>query len=229
MFRLTVGCVLTVPLFAVAGPDLGRSFPDVNCAFSLPGKDWEWLDPAKAPASNYRPVAFARSRSGAKFWLKVRPMAAGEAVGPDSYENLERSLISKSHTWTRVGSKHITFKGVPAFQIDFQLKESKACGRFVFLFADNRSYMLAVQTPGAELGPEADTILDRFTFLNPPQPMMRPQKEKPPAAEVKVEDQVGDTVNTTTGLVGNSTAGLGGLGVFVLILFGVWMMIRGRG
>jgi hypothetical protein len=93
---------------------LGRSFPEANCAFSLPGKDWEWLDPAKAPPSNYRPLAYARSRAGVSFWLKIHPIAAGEAVGPDSYENLERRLTSKSRTWIRLDSKHITFKGVPA-------------------------------------------------------------------------------------------------------------------
>src|SRR5690349_7556598 len=64
MIRLTVGFVLAVPLLALAGPDSQRSFPDANCAFSLPGPDWEWLDPKKAPSSGTAALAFARNRAG---------------------------------------------------------------------------------------------------------------------------------------------------------------------
>jgi len=226
MFRLTIGCVLAVPLVAVAGPVLGRSFPEANCAFSLPGQDWEWLDPKKAPTLGTTALAYARNRTGVSFWLKVYPVPVGTGVGPGSYENWERQSAVK---WTTVSSKHFEFKGVPAYQVNYRTTDSKALGRFVVVYADNRRYVLGMQTSHAELGPDADAVFDKFAFLNPPNSMMDRYEEKPPAAAGKVDDQVGEQANPTTRLVGNSAAGLGGLGVFVLILFGVWMMIRGRG
>ena len=103
------------------------------------------------------------------------------------------------------------------------MNESKAAGQFVFLFADNRAYMLALQSPRAELGPGADAILDRFTFLKPAQPMLQPHEEKPKPAVDRVVDQ-------KCGVDGSSAAGIGGGAVLlILVLFGAWMMIRARG
>ncbi|MBO0699261.1 MAG: hypothetical protein J2P46_12770, partial [Zavarzinella sp.] len=162
------------------------------------------------------------------FWLKVYPIPAGTGVGPGSYESWERQNAGKAN-WTTVSSKHFEFKGVPAYQVDFRKTDDKASGRFVVVYADNRRYVLGMQTSHAGVGPDADAVFDKFSFLNAPNPMMDRHEDKPSAAEGKVEDPVGDKVNAATGRVGNSAAGLGGLGVFVLILFGVWMMIRGRG
>jgi hypothetical protein len=228
MFRLGTGWVLALPLFAVAESAVERSFPEANCGFTLPGKDWEWLDPKKAPTAGTAAIAYARNRTGVTFWLKVYPIAAGTAVGPGSYENWERQNAGK-YNWTPVSSKHFEFKGVPAYQVDYRHTDNKSSGRFVIVFADNRKYVLGMQTSHAGAGPEADAVFDKFAFLNPPNPMMDRHEDKPPVDEGKTEDPLGDQVNAATGRVGNSAAGLGGLGMFVLILFGAWMLIRRRG
>ena len=99
------------------------------------------------------------------------------------------------------------------------MKENKAAGRFVFLFADNRAYILAVETPAAELGPEADAVLDRFLFLNPPHPMMKPHDES-------------DGTNPIPGVgtvIGEWFVGLGSVAFVLLLLFGAWAVLRIRG
>jgi hypothetical protein len=42
-------------------------------------------------------------------------------------------------------------------------------------------------------------------------------------------DNSGQDIRGGASRGGNTVAGLGGFGVFVLVLFVVWMMIRGRG
>src|SRR5262245_61040626 len=207
MYRLALVLLLAVAGIAVPEPAIGRSFPEANCGFSLPDKDWEWLDPKKAPSSNSNTLAFARNRTGVTFWLKVYPIAAGTAVGPGSYENWERQNAGKKN-WMTVSSKHFEFKGVPAYQIDFRTTDTKASGRFVIVYADNRRYVLGLQTSHGEVGPDADTVFDKFAFLNQPNPMMDRHEDNSPATEGKVEDQVGGKVNA-------AAAGLGGLGLFV--------------
>jgi hypothetical protein len=218
---LTLGCLLVCADFASAGPIIGRSFPDANCAFSLPEADWQWLDQGEAPPGSFKSLAFARNRAGVNFWLKTDTIAPGEGVGPESYDNLERALAKGHQNWTKVGSKHVTFKGVPAFQIDFRQKENKSAGRFLFFFADNRAYMLAVETPAAELGPEADAVLDRFTFLNPPRAMMQPHGDTPGNIADKFD-------GLKTWMNDSGVVGIGGGVLALLVLFGAWLVFRMR-
>jgi hypothetical protein len=222
MLRRSLGFLLAVAATSSAGPIIGRSFPDANCAYSLPVQDWEWLDPNQAPRPSEHAIAHARDKSGVSFWLIVETVTAGQGVGPASYENLEKQLLERHNNWTKVSSKHVMFKGVPAFEINFRQKGNKSAGRFLFLFADNRAYLLAVETPAAELGPEADAIFDRFTFLNPPHAMMQPHEDKPETVADKI-DQMKEWFNES------STTWLGGFGLVMLVLFGAWTVIRMRG
>jgi hypothetical protein len=229
MLRISFGVLLVIASTSTAGPTIGRSFPDANCAFSLPDADWEWLDPRKAPPPAEQAVAFARNKSGVYFWLRIHAIAAGEGVGPTSYENLEKRSTAGNHNWTKVSSKHVTFKGIPAFQIDGRQKENKSAGRFLFFFADNRAYVLCVQTPASELGAEGDAILERFAFLSPPHAMMEQHQDGWFPAEEKTEDQAEGGINGIIAPVAGTAASLGGFGLVILVLFGAWMIIRMRG
>jgi hypothetical protein len=224
MLRLTLGSLLLIVASSTAGPVIGRAFRDANCGFSLPDQDWEWLDPKRAPPPAEHAIAFARNRSGLMFWLKVRPIAPENCVGPETYENWARQWSGK-YNWTKEGGKHIEFKGVPAYQFNARHKDNKSAGRFLILFADNRSYVLVLETSHAEVGPEADAVFDRFTFLDPPHPMLERHEDRPES----IGDNVEDKIAAAKGWVGESAAGLGGFGLVVLVLFGAWLVIRMRG
>lgn len=222
MLRSAVCCVLLIVGAASAGPVslTQKSFPAANCSFALPDRDWEWLDPKAAADSDLPTLAFARNRAGLNFILRHRPLKAGEAVDRDAYTRGLRADLRR-YDWEKVAGKHVVFKGVPSYQVDVKARDAPVAARFLVILADNQLYTLYLQSPRAELGPEADAVFDKFAFLKPPTPMLPVQEGDGEAMPEKVRN-LGEHV-------GEWLTGLGSVVFVLLILFGAWIVIRLRG
>lgn len=147
--------------------------------------------------------------------LAVGAAPAGSVLLTQKRTDLRR------YDWQKVAGKHVVFKGVPSYQVDVKAKDAPVAARFLVILADNQLYVLYVQSPRAELGPEADAVFDRFAFLKPPTPMLPPQEGDGEGGP--------DKVRTLGEGVGEHLTGIGSLLFVLLILFGGWVLIRLRG
>lgn len=219
MFRLVLGCWMGFSAVATAGPIIYRPFPEAGCAFSLPDREWEWLDPAQAPSPR-NTVAFARNRSGLAFVLQVTSVKPGERVTARSYKQIEEAVVPRENRRT-LESRHLTFKGVPSYTFDTERRDDRHWSRAILAFSDKRLYVLNVQSSRGPVPDEADTLFERFRFLEPPRPMLPPH-------DADVEES-SDPVRGIGARLGGWLTGLGSVLFVLLLLFGAWAVIRIRG
>jgi hypothetical protein len=219
MFRLALGCVLATSVVAAADPIIYRTFPDAGCAFSLPDREWEWLDPARAP-SPANTLAFARNRSGLAFVLQIKSVKPGERVTARSYKQIEEEVVPRENR-RKLGSRHLIFKGVPSYQFDMERRDDGNWSRALLSFSDNRLYVLNVQSSRGPVPDEADALFERFKFLDTPRPMLPPHDGD--------DEAPSDPVRGIGARLGEWLTGLGSVLFVLLLLFGAWAVIRIRG
>jgi len=195
----------------------------VDCSFTLPGKDWEWLDPKMAPAPAVRVLAFVRNHTGMKVVLRCDPVKPSEIVGRRTYSNFANCII-KTGQWKRLGAKHLSFQGVPSYRLDLQSTRDGYGHSLLIAFSNNRAYILQVIDSRGPVGPDADAIFANFAFTAPPKPMLPPHDDD--------DDQDDAITSAGTSLpqkAGEFLWGLGSVGFVCLIIFGAWAIIRIRG
>src|SRR5262249_41639583 len=71
----------------ILGEKQTRVFPTEDCSFTLPDKDWEWLDSRQVPAPAVKALACAGTRSGLKFAIRCEPVKPSEVVTQRTYAN----------------------------------------------------------------------------------------------------------------------------------------------
>jgi hypothetical protein len=206
-------CCLAV-LLATASPAAAqrtRTFPDAQCSYTLPGADWEWLNPGALPHLGGKNIAFARNRSGMSFVLMFLRLEPGEKVQSNAYESYEIGFF-RSSPGKKLGSRHLSFKTVPSYQLEVQLPKGH-CSAVRVLYANERFYYLQVNKAFGPLGPESETepLFQGFDFLGQPRPMLSP----PDDGSARRGKAVGEAMGALV------TLGVGGLlagGVVLAVL-----------
>src|SRR5207249_4005265 len=145
-------CLLTLLVIApmAAGQDT-RTFPEAECSYTLPGNDWEWLDPGLIKAGVGRGLVFAKSTKGLIFNLQFDPLKENEKVTSNAFESFEVGYLRSGQQKKR-GSRRLTFRGVPSYQIDAELAGGQRNAARI-MYANNKFYFLLVTNAFGPLGP----------------------------------------------------------------------------
>jgi len=150
-----------------------KALPDEECSYTLPGRDWEWLDPNLAP-NGLRTVLPAKSSSGLGIRVGVQPVTADWKPTPRTYESFEAGML-KSTSLIKTGAKRLTFKDVPSYQIDAALPGGEGTSTRIF-FANDKLYCLQVSNSFGPLSEgDAETLFQGFNFVGTPRPIPIPE------------------------------------------------------
>jgi hypothetical protein len=185
MSRNAVACclVLLVSFSSAAGEET-RTFPDARCTYTLPGPDWEFLDPKLLTVDMGKGdnLVLARTQKGRGFHLRTMPLAPGEKVTPRAFESFEFGFI-KAGNMKKLNASRLTFKGLPSYQFDAVFPDGKGI-TVRLLYANKLLYILqAVNTGGPLDAKDAEPIFQGFNFIGTPEPVAMAEAEIDPSFE----------------------------------------------
>src|SRR5262245_28976473 len=155
MNRTTLaGLLVLVGLASPAAAQSTRVFADAQCSYTLPDKDWVWLDPKAVEALGPETIALAGNADRLVFSLRVQRLKPDEQPGRKYFESYEAGLTADGRVRS-VGRRHREFRGVPAYQIDVETASGNL-GTILILVANERHYELYVHR--RETAPTADEV-----------------------------------------------------------------------
>jgi hypothetical protein len=186
-----------------------RTFPDAECSYTLPARDWEWIDPRSFPynrPTTMHPVALARNRNGHVLYLLIGH--ATERLDSRAYLDYEAGVMSFGQV-KRLGSRHLDFKGVPSYQLDIESTGVRYAGSMRIMYANDKCYHLQVNNSSGDLltPEECEQVFQGFSFIGSPRPMLSPHEP--------LRDNPGGSTNSRQWL----SARTGGLVALVLASF----------
>ncbi|HJZ93252.1 MAG TPA: hypothetical protein VKE40_20420 [Gemmataceae bacterium] len=206
----------------ILGEKQTREFPTEDCSFTLPDKDWEWLDPRLVPGPPVKALACAGNWSGLKVVIRCDPIKPSEVVTQRTYANFAADM-TRSGKWKKLGAKHVSFQGVPSYRLDLESARDGSCHRLLIAYSNNRAYVLQVINTRGSIGWEADGILENFAFTAPRKPMLQPHDEND---DPNNDDNI--TLGSLPQRAGAWLWSLGSVGFVCLIIFGAWTVLRLR-
>jgi hypothetical protein len=154
-----------------------RSFAESGCSFTLPATGWEWRDSRLAPVQNVKVIAYAQTRAGSHLILRCDPVRSTEVVSKDSYTDFEAQML-RSGRWAKLGARHLTFKGVPAYWLDLESTHDRHGQTILLFFSNSNAYFLQFINDQAPIGEEAESVFNGFNFIGTPRPMLSSPDEK---------------------------------------------------
>jgi hypothetical protein len=197
-------------LFGLASPAAGQSsrvFPDAQCSFTLPGKDWVWLDPKAGDD-----IFFAQSAAGLIFNVRVTPATPHDTSGRGDFETFEGKMLASGAVQS-LGSRRLDFNGFPSLRMGVVTAKGFH-GSLRLVRANDRLYLLTVIRAGvAPTDDEEAAILKGFVITG--------QRPSP--------DDDSDRGFLGVRRFGGVAGGFSGAGMVLLIIFGAWVLIRIRG
>jgi hypothetical protein len=150
--------VLQLPMLALAQPETAREFTDLDCKIVLPGSEFKWLDASKLPGAK---AAFGDA-SGTMLILIVQRAPPGFVL---SEKGFDEGVVSSGKI-SILERRHITFRGVPCYEIHTLLNDKGSIGTIRAFCANGYVYQLAVvgrNLPIAERD-RLESIFSAFQF-----------------------------------------------------------------
>jgi hypothetical protein len=206
-------CVL--PLFALGAPVAAetRTFSDAECAYTLPNKDWEWLDPSLRQLDWGKTLVFARNQRGVLFTLRVRSLTPLDVLSSHSYEDFEKDMLSDGKL-TKMAGKQVLFNGIPSYQFDVHSTTGVQFRRIRIIYANDRFYYLQVSSDTSlDAEPDVQLALLKFEFTGTPRPMLPTDDPKEDEA---TKEKGGWGISRTLFVV---VTGVG-------LIFGIWWIFH---
>jgi hypothetical protein len=160
---LPVLAVLTGPVVASAA-DPVKTFPVSKCRYTLPGKDWSWVEPV--PAAEF--LCVAESRDGLTLMLMVLHAPTGSVVDADVSAGFDEGFAAAAGARKR-GGRFSTFKGLPCYESEWVLKGQCTLASRVVI-ANGFAYQLQLlgNADPVEQRPDFEAIMNGFEFTSPP-------------------------------------------------------------
>jgi hypothetical protein len=209
--------VCFLPLLSLAAPVAAetRTFPDAECAYTLPNKDWEWLDPDLRQLDWGKTLVFARNQWGVLFTLRVRSLTPLDVLSSHSYEDFEKDMLSDGKL-TKMAGKHVLFNGVPSYQFDVHSTSGVQFRRIRIMYANDRFYYLQVSSDAAlDADPDVQLAILKFEFTGSPRAMLPTGDPKEDEKEAKGE-RAGWGISRTLFVI---VSGVG-------LIFGIWWIFH---
>jgi hypothetical protein len=167
--KALVCCLLLICPVSSAVAQNTKTYSEAQCKYTLPGPEWEWLDPQLAPQADAKCLALAKNQDGVGFTLRFQPLA-GEKPTAKSFESFETGFI-KGGQMKKLDGKQISFKGISAYQIDAEMP-GRIGTSIRIMYANDCFYALQViNALGPLAAAESDPVFQGFDFVNQPQPI----------------------------------------------------------
>jgi hypothetical protein len=162
-----------------ANAEVTKMFPEAQCSYTLPGDDWKWADPAilQQHFTDATTLAAAFKTTGLFVALRFNRLKQDERTDPRSLESFEKGLLQSGRMTKRREGKHLSFKGLPTYQIDVTLKNGQECSIRVFI-ANDKMYQLMVVSLG-KLGSDEE-IEPTFQGFNLTGQAQNPMRNRTP-------------------------------------------------
>ena len=192
-----------------------RTFPDAECAYTLPNSDWEWLDPSLRQFDWGKTLVFARNQRGVLFTLQVRSLTPLDVLTSHSYEDFEKDMLSDG-TLTKMAGKHVLFNGIPSYQFDVHSTSGVQFRRIRIMYANDRFYYLQVSSDTAlDAEPDVQLAILKFELTGTPRAMLPTSDPKENEKEAK-EERSGWGISRTLFVI---VSGVG-------LIFGIWWIFH---
>ncbi len=152
-------CVLCLAVAGSAQAAEGKtkSFPKFSCRVSLPGEEWEWVDPKLVPQLAPRAVCAAMNKNeGLVFYLVAMKTPKNDRLNDQIIAEYERGFLKPGFLAKR-GGRQMTFKGVPCYQYDVAFKDSGDTATIRLFIAHGWAYQM-------QLAGGTDPVEDRADF-----------------------------------------------------------------
>jgi hypothetical protein len=146
-----------------AGDDV-LTFPVSKCRYTLPGKDWTWID----HTSLQKVICAARNGDGVIFMLAVFPAPAGQMIDEDFAAGFDR----KTHpSIEKRGARITTFKGLSCYEWEWLINGTRTSATRSVI-ANGYAYQLQLlgTADPVEKRPDFEAIMNGFEFTSPPVP-----------------------------------------------------------
>jgi hypothetical protein len=140
----------------------------LKCRYTLPDERWSWLDTSEL---NLKELVFsARRDDGTTVAVTAIP---NEGSGTDFSDKLVKGFESgylKSYRGRRRSGQRVTFRGLPAYQLNATLQNEVSASVRLFI-ANDLAYCVQVlgPEPRIEEQPDFEAIMNGFEFTSPPQ------------------------------------------------------------
>ncbi len=168
MLLAVVTAILSMPIekqaSAASAPESQtRQFPAQKCQYTLPGKDWSWVD------QNIPNVLFsARNSAGFVVGLGVMQVPQHLQLDHHATDEIEKRFYA-SFPEKKRGGHFVIFKFLSFYQYESMMEDGETAVRRLVL-ANGYAYMLFVvggKQP-VELDPKFEDIMNGFSFTEPP-------------------------------------------------------------
>src|SRR5262245_46839109 len=175
--RITVGIAFAVlfscPEVALAqitaeknAADVIRTFPDDVCQFRLLDSKWTWVE-QQMPGL----LCMAKDRRGYVVNLGVKRLPQATELNEEFVKSFEKGFYaSAGPSLKKRGGRHLTFKGLPAYQTETISADGKKNGVARVVLAHERIYTLTVI--GGQIAfdrePDFEKVMQGFSFTEPP-------------------------------------------------------------
>jgi hypothetical protein len=178
----------------VSAGESSKTFPDYRCKYTLPGKDWTWVDLESGSVLTCK----ARNRDGLLLSLAVKHAIAGEVIDARYAERYDEELAADGRRKKRAG-RVTTFRGLPCYESEWLVNGGNSAAHRVVI-ADGWRYHLMLVGKGdpVERRRDFEAIMNGFEFTSPPVPPA-PKKTTDPHDNKNRAAPAGDTVKTFPG------------------------------
>ncbi len=149
-----------------ANVEMTKEFPEAQCSYTLPGDDWKWADPAilQQHFADATTLAVAFKPTGLFVALRFNPLKPGEKTDPKRLEGFETGLLQSGRMTKRREGKHLSFKGLPTYQIDVTLKNGQECSIRVFIANDKMYQLMVISLAKLGSDEEIEPTFQGFNF-----------------------------------------------------------------
>jgi hypothetical protein len=143
-----------------------KKFPDYQCQYTLPGKDWTWAN----PKSDSPYICVAHNGAGLKLMLAVQPVDAGTVIDAKFAEEFDEGTSSAGSLKKR-GGRMTVFKGLACYESEWLVNgRSTAAIRVVIANGSEYQLQLLGKADPVEKRPDFEAIMNGFEFTAPAVP-----------------------------------------------------------
>jgi hypothetical protein len=159
--------ILVSPLTASAR-DPVKTFPVSQCRYTLPGKDWSWVQPVPR---DVQAICVARNEDGLVVMLTVLHAPAGMVIDAGFVDAFDPTAHGVQGTVRKRGERFMTFKGLPCYECELLVHEQMTTVIRVVI-ANGFAYQLQLigNADPVEKRPDFEAIMNGFEFTAPPVP-----------------------------------------------------------
>lgn len=147
-----------------------KTFPEAQCSYRLPDDNWKWgnVNAMQQFLADANTVAGAFKTTGVFVAIRYKDQEKHNPPGPRSFESFEWGLLQTGNCRKLRDGRHLTFKGVPAYQMYAVAKNGQEFSIRLFHANDKIYSIFVVSLDKLGSDEEIEPYFQGFNFTNVP-------------------------------------------------------------